>query len=171
MLSRRRTILRAMQSPLVKKKSPTSASRPSTYSTRKALKPPGTAYSWPVVAVVAAVAAAAVVAAAAAAAAVVSEGAEAAAAAVAAVFPGVVAVYAEHGDARTYLKTQVVMAGFDKFDPANPCLVATRPSHARDRDCKYWPNGFAAFSKCQCELHGVRTSAVGEYGRRGDREC
>ena len=45
-----------MQSPLVKKKSPTSAWRPSTYSIRKALRPPRKAYSWPAVAVAAALA-------------------------------------------------------------------------------------------------------------------
>jgi hypothetical protein len=109
-----------MQSPLVKKKSPTSAWRPSTYSTRKALQPPRKACSWPAVAVAAAVAVGAAVAVAAAVV-PVGEAAAVAAAAVAAVFPGVVAVYAEHGDAPTYLITRVVMAGFDKVDPANLC--------------------------------------------------
>ena len=86
MLSRRRTIRRVMQSPLVKKKSPTSAWRPSTYSIRKALRPPRTAYrSLGAVAVAVAVAAVAALAV------VVPEAAAAAAVAVAAACLGVLA--------------------------------------------------------------------------------
>jgi hypothetical protein len=97
MLSRRRTIRRVMQSPLVKKKSPTSAWRPSTYSIRKALRPPRTAYrSLGAVAVAVAVAAVAALAV------VVPEAAAAAAVAVAVVCPGVVAVSAKH-ETPTYL--------------------------------------------------------------------
>jgi hypothetical protein len=91
MRSRRRTIRRAMQSPLVKKKSPTSVWRPSTYSIRKALRPPRTAYrSHGAVAVAAAVVAVAALAV------VVPEPAAAAAVAVAAVCPGVAVVFAKH---------------------------------------------------------------------------
>ena len=98
MRSRRLTIRRVMQSPLVKKKSPTSAWRPSTCSTRKTRQRLRAAYrSLTAVAVAVAVAAVAV------AAAVVAEPAAAAAvaAAVAAVCPGVLAVYAKHDP--TYL--------------------------------------------------------------------
>src|SRR3984885_13674870 len=35
----------------------------------------------------------------------------------------------------------------------------------RGRDCKYWPNGSATFSKMPARELGVRTPAVGEHGR------
>ena len=90
MRSRRRTIRRAMRSPLVKKKSPTSAWPRSMSSTRKTRRRPRTAYrSLGAVAAVVAVAVAAAVAVA-----VASVG-EAVAAAVAAVCPGVVAASAK----------------------------------------------------------------------------
>ena len=87
---RHRIIHRVMQSPLVKKKSPTSAWRPSMYSIRKALRPPRTAYRS-----LGAVAAAVAVAAVAALAVVAASVGEAVAAAVAAVCPGVVAASAK----------------------------------------------------------------------------
>jgi hypothetical protein len=115
MHSRRRTIRRAMQSRLVKKKSPTSASPRSMSSTRRTQRRLRTAYRLPgAVAVVVAVAEVAV------AAAVVPEAAVVAAVAVAAVCPGVAAVFAKH-ETPTYLISASVMAGSDKIDPANPC--------------------------------------------------
>ena len=134
------------RSPSVKKKSPMSAWRPSTYSTRKALQLPRTAYSWPAVAVAVAVAAVAAVAVVAAA-----EVAVVVAVAVAAVSPGAVAVFAKH-DTPTYL---INASGHGRVRQDRPGqsmsrLLARSLTHAwRDGKCKYWPNGSTTFRKCQ----------------------
>ena len=148
MLNRRRTIRRVMQSPLVKKKSPTSAWRPSTYSIRKALRPPRTAYRS--LGAVAAAVAVAAVAALAVVAASVGEAAAAVAAAVAAVCPGVVAASAKQ-ITLTYL---INASGHGRVrqdrDPANPypgCGAAL--THAWERLQKLAERALRLLRKCQ----------------------
>jgi hypothetical protein len=168
MLNRRRTIRRVMQSPLVKKKSPTSAWRPSTYSIRKALRPPRTAYrSLGAVAVavaVAAVAALAVVAAS------VGEAAAAVAAAVAAVCPGVVAASAKQ-ITLTYLINASGHGRVRQDRPGQSMSRLRRGPHARVAETanigrtalQLFRNASARTAWCK-NSGGRRTSPLGRSG-------
>ena len=165
MLSRHRTIRRAMQSPLVKKKSPTSAWRLSTYSTRKALRLPRAAYRS-----LGAVAAAVAVAVAAALAVVVPEAAAVAAAAVAAVCPGVVAVFAKH-DTPPYLMNASGHGRVRQDRPGQSMSRLRRDPHiGLAETANIGRTALRLFEMPGRELRGVRTLAVGEHGRWGDPE-